>query len=177
MNFALALCLRCSEVFTARSASPRCPKCKAWGENVRVLDFHALAEIVREKFPPSDSIARVEVPESAAVGLGGTPPLAVSPCDLAPPDHAKSGGVLQTPNAGAPPIARPPFLDERLDLARVERFWWRDRVDTYSLSEQRLWLREKLESAFLVRVTHAALDSIREKFLDRGPPPGAMEGI
>ncbi len=180
MNLDLGVCLRCPEVFHARSQSPRCPKCKAWGALVRVLDWDDLVAVVREKFPlVSDSTVRVEDREAIAVGLGGTPPPSMlSPCNLAPPVRAKDGGPQTSPTTGARPLlARPPFLDERLDLDRVERLWWKDRVDTYSLTEQRVWLREKLAGAFLVRATHAELDSIREKFLDRGPPPGGIEGI
>ena len=171
---AIAACLRCPAVFSARSASPRCPKCKAWGENVRVLDWNELAAIVRSHIPVS---VRVTAPEE----LVHSPPLPREDSSSSPPlegNESRGRGTQTSPGArDTRDGSLPPFLDERVNLDSVERSWWRERIDTYSLREQRDWLREKLEHGFLLRVTHADLDSIRERFLARGPPKGVISGL
>lgn len=180
MSPEIAYCLRCDNVFRASSKRPRCPQCKAIAE-VRVLTLDELRLLLQrarrdatfayiftsstistrgvESVPSDSSTSREERVEDA------TPK---SPTVAA----ERNATTTTTERPAHPPQRAPPpsFLDPRVNLDSVERMFWGASVNAFTLDGQREWLRENLRHAFLFRVTNADLDSIREKFLERGPP-------
>lgn len=173
MSDEIAYCPRCHNVFRASSKRPRCPQCKAIA-GVRVFTVDDLRIIIEAARRDPHALELFESPPISENGAGSVPSDSSAPREERVGDSTPDSPTAAEPPRSSSRLAPPSFLDSRVNLDSVERMFWNASVHAFGLDGQREWLRENLRHAFLFRVTNADLDSIREKFLERGPPP---EGV